>query len=242
MKIDTDVLNSWDIADQLIEQYRNSNAVIPEFDWVDEEECYLHAVAPNGYNLQFVKEQTYDLILNALDRHPLALKYVINQTDEWCDMAVGKDGLALKHVKNQTRELCMTAIKNNPHALQYVKEQDTEMVEYALAMDPSVIGFVKHKTAKMCMDAVDRDPEAFLRIYNPSPELCLYAVKKNHNLFGNVDFNKIQDGVIKDNLKALLTQALLVIPKEWVNHHGGIWCFYGLGYIAGYDVYQDHDI
>lgn len=92
------------------------------------------------------------------------------------------------------------------------------------------------------MDAVDRDPIAFLRIYNPSPELCLYAVKKNHNLFGNVDFNKIPDGVIKDNLNVLLTQALLVEPKKNVTNWKGYWYFNGYGFIAGYDVYQDHDI
>lgn len=232
----------WDAATKLIDDYRESDQPLPEFDWVDEDECFELAIAHNGYNIQFVKEQTDDLIYNALMSRPYSLKYITNQTEEYCKLAVECNGLALKHVRTQTREICMMAIKNNPMALMFVHDQDPKMVEYALELDPCAIGYVKHKTPKMCMAAIDRNPEAFLCIYKPSPELCLYAVRQDYRLFGNVDFNRIPDGLIKKQLSVILTQALLIIPKNWARECNGNWCFYGLSYEAGYDVYQDHDI
>lgn len=231
----------WDEATKLIDEYRESEQILPEFDWVDEDECFELAIAHNGYNIQFVKEQTDDLIYNALLSKPLSLKYIINQTEEYCMLAVEYNGLALKHARIQTREICMMAIKNNPMALMFVDEQDPDIVEYALELDPCAIGYVKHKTPKMCMDAIDRDPEAFLRIYKPSPELCLHALRQDYRLFGNVDFTRIPEGVIKEQLKVILTQALLSIPKNWTRHdeNTGNWYFYGLSYDAGYEAGQD---
>ena len=58
----------------------------------------LERVQQNGWDLQFVKEQTAEI----------------------CLAAVQQDGRALKYVKNQTPEICLAAVTQNGYALEYV--------------------------------------------------------------------------------------------------------------------------
>jgi hypothetical protein len=48
------------------------------------------------------------------------LQYVKDQTPEICLEAVKQDGHALQYVKDQTPEICLEAVKQDGHALQYV--------------------------------------------------------------------------------------------------------------------------
>ena len=66
----------------------------------DEKEC-LEAVKQNGYNLQYVKEQTEDICLEAVKQNGYALQYVQNQTKEMCIEAVKQDGFALQYVNKE---------------------------------------------------------------------------------------------------------------------------------------------
>ena len=60
----------------------------------------LQKVKQDGYALQYVKEQTYEL----------------------CLAAVKQEGRALHFVKEQTYELCLEAVKQNGWAFQFVKD------------------------------------------------------------------------------------------------------------------------
>ena len=59
-------------------------------------------VRENPLNLEYVKEQTQEICLQAVKQNGLALRFVKNQTPEICLEAVKEDGLALKYVINQT--------------------------------------------------------------------------------------------------------------------------------------------
>ena len=58
--------------------------------WYNNEYC-LASVKNNGYNLQFVKNQTEEICLAAIKRHRWALKYVKNQTEEICLEALNQN-------------------------------------------------------------------------------------------------------------------------------------------------------
>ncbi|MEF9923017.1 MAG: DUF4116 domain-containing protein, partial [Muribaculaceae bacterium] len=49
-----------------------------------------------------------------------ALQYVKDQTLEICIEAMKSNGYALQYVKDQTLEICIEAMKNDDGALQYV--------------------------------------------------------------------------------------------------------------------------
>ena len=59
------------------------------------------------------------------------LEYVKNQTPEICLAAVKQDGHALKYVKNQTPEICLAAVKENGFALMYVKKPTPKIIKAA---------------------------------------------------------------------------------------------------------------
>ena len=80
-------------------------------------------VQKNGYSLQYVKEQTEEMCLLAVQCNGSALQYVKEQTEEMCRLAVQQNGYALQYVKEQTEEMCRLAVQQNGYALQYVKEQ-----------------------------------------------------------------------------------------------------------------------
>jgi hypothetical protein len=85
-------------------------------------EADLQKVKKYGYALQFIKEQTYELCLEAVKTSgcACALKYVKEQTPEICLASVKNSGCALEYVKEQTPELCWEAVKEHGWALQYV--------------------------------------------------------------------------------------------------------------------------
>jgi len=80
-----------------------------------------------GFALQYVKEQTPEICIEAVKQIGLALQLVKEQTPEICIEAVKQTGLALKYVKEQTPKICMEAVKQDGMALRYVKEQTPEI-------------------------------------------------------------------------------------------------------------------
>jgi hypothetical protein len=74
------------------------------------------------WTLQYVKEQTPELCLVAVNQAGLVLKYVREQTPEICLAAVQESGLALYYVREQTPEICLAAIKRTKMSLYYVKD------------------------------------------------------------------------------------------------------------------------
>jgi hypothetical protein len=111
----------------------------------------MAAVRQHGLALEFVREQTPELCLEAVMQNGSALKLVKEQTPEVCLAAVQQDGLALRFVKEQTPELCMAAVRQNKNALRFVSEQHAKHIPLTPPMDaeaaklhiPSMIGGVE---------------------------------------------------------------------------------------------------
>jgi len=74
-----------------------------KIDWNDEKE-YLTTVRRNSNMLQFVKNQTDEICLEAVKQYGWALQFVKKQTDEICLEAVKQNGNALQFVKNPTKK------------------------------------------------------------------------------------------------------------------------------------------
>src|SRR3989338_9805218 len=77
----------------------------------------LHKCKTFPYSLQYVKEQTDEICMVAVQQDGLVLQYVNVQTDEICMAAVQQNGWALAYVTNQTDEICMAAVQQNGQAL-----------------------------------------------------------------------------------------------------------------------------
>ena len=75
----------------------------------------------DGCPLQYVKEQTYELCLEAVKKNGFALQYVKEQTYELCLEAVKNNGYTSEYIKDQPYKLFLEAVKNNGCALEFVK-------------------------------------------------------------------------------------------------------------------------
>jgi hypothetical protein len=51
------------------------------------------------------------------------LQYVKDQTEAICIEAVKQNGYSLRYVKEQTPEICIEAVKQNGYSLQYVNKK-----------------------------------------------------------------------------------------------------------------------
>jgi hypothetical protein len=85
-----------------------------------------------GFQLQYVENQTDAMCMYTVQQNGLALRHVKHQTEAICLEAVRETGLALKDVINQTEAICLAALKRNRGALEYVKDQTDFICLYAL--------------------------------------------------------------------------------------------------------------
>ena len=125
------------------------------------------AVRENPLNLEFVKNQTPKICLEAVKQYGLALQYVKEQTYEICLAAVKQNGLALKFVKEQTHEICLEAIKEDGNALQYVKEQTPLIIHYLKKYHRSLYSVFKKK------NRIAISENEMKKFYNENPHLLL---------------------------------------------------------------------
>ncbi len=80
-------------------------------------------VKRDGMALQYVKEQSPEICMEAVRQNGMALQFVEEQTAEICMAAVQQRGYALKYVKEQDPEICKAAVRQNSNALKYVQSQ-----------------------------------------------------------------------------------------------------------------------
>jgi len=87
----------------------------------------LEKVRKDGLALQYVKNQTLEICLTAINQNGWALEYVKDQTKEICLAAVRKRGYVkrgyvLQYVKDQTEEICLAAVENDCYSICFVQE------------------------------------------------------------------------------------------------------------------------
>ena len=151
------------------------------------EELCIRAVQQNGDALEYVKIQTNEICEMAVWENGHALEYVINQTDEICEMAVRQTGYALTYVINQTDKICILAVQQNGLALEYVINQTDEICILAVQQNGYALRFVKNQTDKICELAVQQYGNALFYVKKQTPLICELAVRQYGFAFENVE-------------------------------------------------------
>ena len=101
--------------------------------WDNNELCNKD-VKQHGITIKYVKNQTVQLCLDAINTNGLALEFVnldgsffkmnYKQSPEICLAAVKQNGDALKFVKKPTEQMCITAIKQSFNAHNYISNRN----------------------------------------------------------------------------------------------------------------------
>jgi hypothetical protein len=91
--------------------------------------------------LKYVKNQTEEICLIAVEYEGFMLEYVKNQTEKICLAAVKEFGFALRLVERQTEEICLAALKEDPNSICFVK----------IKLNHHVTEYTKERTKKICL-------------------------------------------------------------------------------------------
>ena len=162
----------------------------------------IKAISKNGMLLKYVKNQTEELCLAAVKQNGIALVYVTNQTETICLGAVKENGIALQYVKDQTEAICLAAVQRNGFALKFVKNQTEEICLAAVHQNGYALYYVKDQTEEICLAAVQRNGYALYYVKEQTEEICLAAVKKDWRIFEYIRDNSMRKKIIKKCLQS----------------------------------------
>ena len=163
-------------SDAIVQVYENHYSadkiiiteIIP-FQHVNDE-FWISLLKRSGTLLEYIKNQTPELCVLALEQNALALLYVKEEflTEEICVLAVKKYGRMLQLIKQefQTENICNAAVQQNGHALEFVKDelQTDELCMLAVKQNGWALQYAKNQTADLCIAAVQQISEAIMYV------------------------------------------------------------------------------
>jgi len=201
-----DYISKDDIINELFTIKRNRNSKLEDYKFLSTIDSEL---------------LTQEILKKALDQQPLALQYIVNQSEEICIYAVQLNGMVLNHVKDKTPLICLEAVKNKGQALIYVENQTEFICLEAIKKDPFSLQCVDNQTTEICMEAVRQNGLALIHVKHKTPEICLEALlhgnKKNYELIMDyipiVDKNFLTYKECKNHLRMMI-QKRSIIMKE----------------------------
>ena len=136
------------------------------------------------------EELDYDTIKQIIEAKPEAILYVVEQTEELCNIAIKKsEGSALKHIKNQTEKMIMNAIEYDSFNIRYATILNEDIYTAAVTKNPYAIQCIKYPSEKVIQIAIEKEPLVIKYISDPSFDICLNVVKKNNNAIAFVPEN-----------------------------------------------------
>ena len=123
--------------------------------------------------LKIIREIPFDELMQhiaeygLLEKDPFLLQYVKQQTEDICLTAVQEDGRALRYVRQQTEDICVAAVRQCPGAITKVQKQTPKICLTAVQQDPWMLQYVEHQTEEICTAAARRDPRALQYVRDP---------------------------------------------------------------------------
>jgi len=173
------------------------------------------ALFKNGLSLQFVPDMMKSGVYSelAMKNNVYALQFVKEQqqTEEMILNAVEKDGLLLKYAFMKSKEACMKAINNNKEAGNYIPEyleNDNDLIKYLMMEDllkqnGMLLKDFDNPSIEMCKIAVEQNCYALMYVSKETQtlELCILAVSKFCSVlqFVKDDFKEAYQNYIKQN-------------------------------------------
>jgi hypothetical protein len=108
-----------------------------------QQEKNLERVKVDGANLGKIKNQTREMISEALSQDVMNLRFIKELTDEIALEAVSKKGRALQYIENQTSDIVLAAVSQNGYALRHVKKPTLKIALAAVTQNGLAIQYLK---------------------------------------------------------------------------------------------------
>lgn len=161
------------------------------------DEICIKAVRNNIKAIQYVKNKSQDFIITICDFEPNILRYV-DQTPELCqrifDISIYVNlpiGMLYQNLQYKTEEMSLKLIKRDCRNILFVDDQTENICINAVQKDGLMLEFVKNQTDKICLEAIKNNVEAFKFVKNKTLDFCMQAYKLNNEILRLPDFLKI---------------------------------------------------
>ena len=152
---------------------------ICKFNWDDNDFC-LEITKQCGYTLQFIKNQTEEMCINAITNYPDAITNVQNKTKKiWITaikcksmivLSILEKSILLSDVDSTIQisydEFCMEAVKHDGLYLYFIKDQTDDLCLTAVRQNGHALEYVNDQTKEICIEAVMQNKDAIQYVQN----------------------------------------------------------------------------
>lgn len=147
-------------------------------------------------SIRYIKNPCPEIQYHAIEKNPLAIKYIDVQDEgvvravlkqDWKYLKFVKDENLLKQfinddadlikfVKKPSEELQVCAVHKQPEDIKYISNPTTRVQLYVVGKNPKLIQYIKKPEASVQMVAFRQDKSCANLIDNPCPEIESYAL------------------------------------------------------------------
>ncbi len=147
------------------------------------EKQYGNRLGLNGHAIQFFKEPSTEMKIDAINENPNTIRWMENPSETLKQLAVSKSGNVIGHIKNPSRELQIIAVSSNGGNIRYIENPSEEVKLIAINNNANSIQFIENPSELLQVEAIKKEVGSILFIKNPSEKAQLTAIEKNHSSF-----------------------------------------------------------
>jgi len=139
-------------------------------------------VKKDGLAIKNIIDPSEEIQLAAVKQDGMALEFINNPSEKVMRAAVSNDPYAMEFIQTPSKAIQIAAIKNKSYgdgvALQFIKEPSEELLKQAVSIgNGGAIEYIENPSEELQLLAVKRGEDALESIKNPSDKVLLTAVK-----------------------------------------------------------------
>jgi hypothetical protein len=141
-----------------------------------------YSVMINQNNVKYVKNVSYDVLLEVVKYDGYYIRYIANPSDELKLAAIQNYPGCIKFLKNVTLDMYKLAVECNPHCIKFLKKPTEDMMLAAVKEDGLLLRYIKNPTKAVQLAAIRNNGQSLTYVENPTNDMLLAAAKHyNHN-------------------------------------------------------------
>lgn len=146
-----------------------------------DDKILLKQVKENPMLLENIDNPSRDIIIAAIKKNGIAIKFIENQDFEMRRIAIESNPLSIEYMDNLEEELQVLAVKLLWNSIKLIKNPSYKVKKEAVSTKGWAIQYVENPEEELCLLAVTEEYDAIKYIENPSEEVQLKAVEKSWN-------------------------------------------------------------
>jgi hypothetical protein len=159
------------------DSFKDEKASYKVFGDIDQERKGIYAVKQDGYVIQYIKDPSETVQLEAVKQNGLAIRFIIEKgivPSETVQLeAVKQNGLAIQYIESPSEDVQLEAVKQNSDSIRHIEKPSEAVQLEAVKQKGLAIRHIEKPSEAVQLEAVKQKGLAIGFIKNPSE-----AVKK----------------------------------------------------------------